>query len=986
MKKILSITLIFSALISITFSQEKVKNYSLEEGFLTPPISAKPKGYWCFVNGNFDLSQMTKELQEFKNKGMGTLDIWDVAGWVDPNKVEPAGPPFMGDESVQAIAHAIREAGKFGLDIGLTISSSWNAGGAWIKPEDGVMGLFDTSIVVTGGGYCNRKIPFPKIPSKFDGIEMLLEKDDEGLPTFYKDVAFLAFRVSADSTINELIDVSKYFKNRILNWNIPEGRWSITRFVVTGTGQPLMRPSPNSNGLMIDHFSAKAMKKHLNFFFERLEKELGDLSKTALKYLYTDSYEANSAAWTVKMPEEFMKRNGYSIIPYLPALKGYIIKDKNITERFLFDFKKTLSDLIIENHYELGKKLCNEKGIGFIAEAGGPGPPVHNCPFESLKSLGNLSASRGEFWFDSLIPKKHREELQIIKGPASAAHLYNLPRVEAESFTGTQLWQFGPGDLKSTADRALCEGLNSFVYHTTPHIPREAGIPGWVYNFGTIINTTRAWWPLSNGFHNYIARSSFLLQQGNFVGDVLFYYGDKAPNFAEPKRYIPSLGFGYDYDYINSDIILNKLDVVNGKFVLPHGQTYSLLVLPDEETFNPDVLKRISELVKKGGIIIGKKPTRSYSLSNYIKNDQRVKKLASEMWSNNKEKIRYGKGWIYTNKNNLRKVLLEQNIKPDIQLLKDFPQNYLDFIHRNTDSADIYFIRNTTNKNQIYEIKFRTTKGVPELWNPDKTTIFQIPIFVKDDVYTTLPLKLEANGSTFIIFRNNRTKKNIIKVELDEKQIFPGTTNLFPLSYFNNKLIFETNGRYKVSYSDGSVKSFNITESNKTKEIAGSWEIRFPYGWGAPQRVEFDKLISWTQAEDNGIKYFSGVATYYKTFELTKDRLKKRNKVILDLGKVSKVAKVYLNGKSLGILWHAPFQVDITSAIKEGKNYLVIDVANVLSNQMTGDAYRKGRNKRTHSNITKGPNAWSKPWKDVPLVKSGLLGPVIIKQFQKSKY
>ena len=643
----------------------------------------------------------------------------------------------------------------------------------------------------------------------------------------------------------------------------------------------------------------------------------------------------------------------------------------------MYDLKKTLSDLIIENHYALGKKLCNEKGLDFIAEAGGPGPPIHNCPFEALSSLGKCDIPRGEFWFEPTWDKEKIEQLQIIKGPASAAHLYNRPRVEAEAFTGLQLWQFGPGDIKSVADKAMCEGLNSFVYHTTPHIPREAGIPGWVYNFGTIINTTRAWWPLSGSFHHYLGRSSYLLQQGNFVGDVLFYYGDKAPNFVPPKQYIPALGFGYDYDYVNSDIILNKLDYRDGRFILPHGQSYRILVLPNEQAMNPDVLEKISALVKKGAVVVGRKPSRSYSLSNAAENDRRVRELADKMWKKAQRKNNYGKGLIYSDLNDIRGVLQENGILPDVHISDDNPQDYLDFIHRKTENADIYFLRNTTGKTHAFQLTLRSINGVPELWNPDDGSVTVIPVYRRDGNSTIFPLTLDGKGAVFIIFRGAETAAHIVKIEKNNTALFPAAAQKFPIRYKNNRLIFCENGHYTITYGDNSRKIMEIS-GNKEKPIEGSWEIRFPYGWGAPQRTVFEKLISWTDAEDSGIRYFSGVASYHKTFEISADELDANFQAVLDLGEVSKAAKVYLNGEPVDELWHSPYQADISGALRNGKNYLVVEVANVFSNQMTGDSYRKGRDKRTHSNITKGPNAWHTPWKDVPLKKSGLLGPVKI--------
>ncbi len=971
--------LVFLLVTLLALSCSKAPQDSLEKGFNTPPVSARPKGYWCLVDGNFDLSQMTYELKDFKEKGVGTLDIWDVSGWVDEQDVIPPGPPFMGDESVQAIAHAIREAGKIGMDIGLTISSSWNAGGSWIKPEHGVMGLFSSTIEVAGERTIQEEIPFPSIPEYYDGRRKnILFKNDKGLPTYYKEVAVLAYKVEADSSIGQITDISEFFTAGILQWEAPAGNWKITRYVCTGSGQPLMNPSPNSNGPMIDHFSAEAMEFHLNFFFVKLEKELGDLSKTALKYLYTDSYEANTAAWTPLMPEEFKSRAGYDITPWLPALEGFILKDNETTERFLFDFRKVLSDLIIENHYALGKKLCNEKGLEFIAEAGGPGPPIHNCPFESLRSLGSLSASRGEFWFDTMWEQEKIDGLQIIKGPASAAHLYNLPRVEAEAFTGTQLWRFGPGDLKSTADRALCEGLTSFVYHTSPHIPREAGLPGWVYNFGTLVNTTRTWWPLSSGFHQYLGRSCFMLQQGNFVADVLYYYGDKAPNFVDPKHIDPSLGFGYDYDVTNSDIILNRLDVANGYFVLPHGQKYKLLVLPIEVTMNPQVLEKLEYLVQKGGIVVGKKPERSYSLHMAEENDTHIKSLADKLWPTADYRRKLGKGWVYNAKLSLRDILAEQEVMPDVQVAGSDREPSLDFIHRETSEADIYFFRNTSAEEKTFNLKLRSDRGAPELWNPATAEKNSLPVYVQENDQTQLPLCLEGYGSVFVIFRGNSCDKHMLKISRNSETLFPSDQATFPYAVDNNQVIPKAAGNFELSYTDGSLEQISV-DSPEYQTLQGAWEIRFPYGWGTPGRATWDTLISWTASENDNIKHFSGTATYLKNFAFNNKN--NNTRTYLDLGEVSKVARVYLNGNELGIRWFSPYRYEISDYLKNEQNYLVVEVANVFSNQLTGDAYRKGADKRTHTNITRGPNAWMTPHEELDLVPSGLMGPVTLQTY-----
>ena len=246
--------------------------------------------------------------------------------------------------------------------------------------------------------------------------------------------------------------------------------------------------------------------------------------------------------------------------------------------------------------------------------------------------------------------RHYLDDLQVIKGVACASHIYNKKYVEAEAFTGTHLWNEGPGDLKPTVDRAFCEGLNRIIFHTWPHTPKAAGEPGWVYSFGTIMNENRIWWPMAKPWMDYLGRCSFMLQQGNFVGDVLFYYGDSAPNFVPAKHIIQGLGYGYDYDVINSDVLLNNLFVSKGKLKLPHGQEYEILVLPDVEYMQPEILHKINDLVRSGATVVGPKPLRSHGLNNWQERDKTVKELADKLWGNcdGKEKLenRSGAGKI----------------------------------------------------------------------------------------------------------------------------------------------------------------------------------------------------------------------------------------------------------------------------------------------------------------------------------------------------
>ena len=940
-----------------TEAQQKISTVAntLESGFVNPPLPARPKALWPWVNGNFSLSQITYELEQAKQKGMGGFDIWDVASTINPDHIMPDGPAFLSDESLQGIAHAIREADRIGLEIGLVTSSSWNAGGAWVKPEHGAMGLFRSDTLVQGPARFQAKIRFPRIPEYDSDRKMLLHHDSvTGLPIYFKEVAVLAHPVATDSSIAKPTTIlnldSSVSDDFVLTWQVPAGQWRIIRYVCAPTGQPLMLPSPNSNGLMLDHFSVEAQEANMSYILNRLKSALGNLKNRSLKYLYEDSYEVNSAVWTAKFPEEFEKRNGYSLLPYLPILDGFEIGSREITQRFLFDFTKLLSNLIIENHYSKGREMSEKEGLGFYAEAGGPGKPIHNVPFEDLKALGSLTVPRGEFW------NKHEllEKLQIVKGIASASHIYNQKYVEAESFTSVWLWQEGPGELKPLADRAMCEGLNRFVYHTFPHTTPEAGNPGWEYNFGTLINTTNGWWHKSSGFHEYLARCSYLLQQGNFVGDVAFYYGDEAPNFVPPKHISTTLGFGYDYDVVNTDAILNKMQVRNNKIYLPHGQSYEVLILPDEETINPKVLQKLHDMVVAGATIIGPKPKRSYGLQNYESQDKHIQSLADKLWANADGKTikeqNVGKGKVIWGRT-VREALSQRSIGPDVQLNTENKNDSIDFIHRNTPEADIYFIRNKRAESLSGTCTFRIQNKQPEWWDAETGKIIPVNHYETTTGGTTIPLSMRSHGSIFIVFRKSTSEKN------EKKKI---TNDL------------------NIVYTSKGLATTDAGKNPPAIELQGPWEIRFEHRTGTPVTHSMKDLASWHKSSSEGIKYFSGAAAYYNSFEIYADQIKNTHVILLALNKVKEIAEVYLNGERLGYHWHASHQFDITDKVKPGKNFLVIEVVNSINNWLVGDGKRPPEYRQARSNIAKLPNAWSQPFAEAPLIEAGLMGPVLI--------
>jgi len=659
-----------------------------------------------------------------KAKGLSGCEIFDC-GTRDPKGIVPAGPAFLGPESVKAIVHATREATRLGLDLGLITSSSWNAGGPWVTPEFASKALYASQTVVSGPRRFSQELPYPEIPEpKFKGVSEGSEWDD----LFSLDVAVLAFPNRGDKTIKDLSEIigltGDLDADGRLSWEVPSGEWVILRCVCTNNRERLAIPSPNSDGFMIDHFDPRATEMHFGHIIGRLQPELGDFRETALKYLYLPSYEIRGKRdWTPRLTEEFRQRRGYDLRPFLPTLFGWTVQDREVAERFQHDWRMTVSDLLIENHYGKAAEICHRHGLELHAESGGPGPPVHDVPVEALRALGVLDVPRGEFWNK---PGDAYDPVTVLKAVGCAAHIYGKKLAEMESFTSWFHWTESPFDLKPLADNAFCEAANRFVFHTMPHRPPEAGWPGYAYHAGTHMGVTRAWWSKAKPFLDYLARGSYLLQQGLFVADVCYYYGHEAPNFVPNKRVDPSRGFGYDYDYVNTGALLERMEVRGGKIVLPDGMSYELLVLPPREDMPLEALEKLERMVRAGAVVIGPKPLRSPGLASggvteHRARDEKVRELAEQMWGTidgkSVQERSYGEGKIVWGKT-IRGVLRDQGAGPDFHYVSPDGAGDLDFVHRRTSDEEIYFVRNRKSRWEEADCEFRVKGKAPELWTP----------------------------------------------------------------------------------------------------------------------------------------------------------------------------------------------------------------------------------------------------------------------------
>ncbi len=917
-----------------------------------------------------------------KNAGIGGFDFFEI-GVPKEDTMVTAGPAFLSDQSLKVIKYVVNEAGKLGLEMGLNLASSWNAGGDWTLPKNAGKSLYLSKATVRGGsGPQKIKVPFPKISFPKSALiggtgKSLIPFRPDGKPEYYEEVAVLAFpanlvKNSLDTA--HIINVSKFFdsKKDMLNWNAPPGNWEICRYVCSNSGQQLVLPSLHSAGLTIDHFDSTAVRTHLMYIINRLQSVLGDLRKTALKTFYLASYEARGFVWTSTLPAEFKKINGYSIDKLLPSFFDPEIFNGETTRKVQRDFKKTLSEMMINNLYKQSKKICHRYGLKINSEAGGPGYPLYNGPAEPLKALGALDIPRGEFWVNK-DPEYYKDNndktiplFPIVKEVAAASHIYNKRLVEEESFTSFQHWQAGPFDLKPFADEAFCEGMNRLVFHGFSHSPSGTGFPGYVYHAGTHFNDKNPWWSKINPFVSYLARVSYVAQQTDFVSDVLFYYGDKIPNAGTPKNTHFVVGPGYDYEIINTEILLNNLKVKNGKLVLSNGAEFSMLALENEDEINPLVLTKLNTLAKQGAVIIGTRPQKTEDMKNQPNTGAKGEAMIQKLWTNVDDplQLKLDKGKIYAGIRPAT-VLDLLHVPPDFR----YPGKaswLLDFIHYRKSNMDFYFIRNTKDQWVTKECSFRQQSKVPEIWDPLTGEIIPVPVYKQSGEYTEVPLTLAPHQAYFVVFNEQPATPHYWYITGSDG-------NIPALKYTVRGLEFLENGTFNLSGAAGTKQLINEI---KSRNIEGPWEVTFPKDWGAPDSASFPRLISWTESANSGIKYFSGNATYHNTFNYSDDlQVPAGSRLYLDLGDLSKVASVWLNGKPLGITWAYPYRFDITGLVRKGENSLRVEVANTWSNRIVGDALTGEKFTNTNIKISSGGVLWSK----TPLIKSGLLGPVTLK-------
>ena len=727
---------------------------------------------------------------------------------------------------------------------------------------------------------------------------------------------------AAEIARGDIVNITgKMDKDGTLHWDVPEGHWTILRMGYSLTGARNRPSVPAGSGLEVDKLSSKYVQQYFAGYMDPMKKYLGDLVGSTVQYMTMDSWEAGMQNWTDDMIPEFQKRRGYDPTPYLPVLAGRVVENADVSDRFLWDFRRTLADLYAGEFYGTMDDELHKLGMKAYSEASGVALEI---PEDTLLNKSHIDIPMAEFWVRAL----HPESMYYVdvRGAASAAHMYGKPLVATETYTGGGYE--APYTLKKIADYWFTQGVNRIVFHTSAEQPLDTK-PGNTM-VGTHINRNITWAEMAKPFMTYMARVQYMLQQGSPVADLAYLLPEGAPSTMPfwGDGLQPAAPAGYDYDVMNTDVLLHRTSVtangcihVEGSAEMPDGMTYRVLVLPPTKLMTSEVLHKLHELVAGGATIVGERPTSSPSLLHYPDADSEVRALATDLWGDmdgvTLNQHAYGKGMTYWGIT-LDEVLMRVKSAPDFAssgALDNAPA----WVHRHTADADIYFVANQADAPVHLNARFRVSGKDVQVWrpmdggmtngNPGNTagyaTLVRMPdrsgnkqpgiepaLYTTPGGFTEVPLDLAERESVFVVFR---------------------------------------------SVAAAPERTASSPAETKLTALAGAWTLSFPPNWGAPASVLMTKLTSWTDSTVDGIKYFSGTATYTKTVTAPATWFKAGQHVWIDLGKVRDLAEVKVNGKSAGLVWAPPYRVDVTSALKPGVNKLEIEVTNEWTNRQIGD-------------------------------------------------
>jgi len=977
-------------------------NVPLESGFKKPADEYKPWTWWHWMNGHVTRDSITRDLEDMKRSGLGGFGLWNTHEGI------PTGPVKYGSPQWWALVeHTMDEAERLGLAMEMFNGAGWSATAApFVTPEMAMQEVAWTEARFSGPGKAKLQLTVPKAVL---GLERDMARDPQvnlryfmprkGLEGHFRDLAVFAVpslpkgqkpwtiknwrdkagyaklkgymnpdqrKVPASQLLrqDQVLDISKFMNaDGLLEWEAPAGEWTILRMGYQPTGRSNHPASHGGKGLEIDKMSAAAMDFYWEHFLDRVIRIAGDRVGDVFQNILCDSYEAGHQNWTAGFDRKFIETHGYDFKPLLPVLTGRVVGSVEFTERVLWDFRKLIGDMIVENYYGRMQENCAKAGVKFASE-----PYGRFGNSNDYDMAGKVDIPTCEWWANA--PSKKR--IAEARLAASAAHTYGRRVVSSEAFTGhaERIFEAYPGGIKGQGDYFMTQGVNKFCFHTWAHDPYEQAPGLGLGTYGSRFDSRNTWWPYAGAWLQYLSRNQYMLQQGEFVGDVLCYAGEDAPLRSDPLyrggEILNDLPYSYDYAICNTEILM-QLTVEDGRLMTENGLEFRVLQLPESPWMSVQVLEKVEELLNAGAVISGAKPSSVPGNRDSSEREQ-FATLTQSIWGacdgRSTTSNACGEGMVYWGMP-LGDILSKHGIAPDFSFSvvgnsnmgeTMYPGVGIDFIHRRAGQDEVYFLSNQHPAAKTIKARFRVSGKVPELWFPDTGEICAVKPSQTEGEHTEVELRFGPHEAYFVVFRDPAV-----------------STAENPVPWSGKEL--------------------------RIANLSSDWKLAFSNGGSA----SMPQLHSWTDLEEEHLKYHSGSVIYQKIFSLSEELLAGGAERFIDLGLVDVIAEVRVNGKNCGIAWKTPYRVNVTDALKAGENKVEVTVANLWVNRLIGDQRFKDDHVWTTDTgstakgmgLKKIPDwvihnterpveertafyAWQWPHMkaDKPLLSSGMLGPV----------
>ncbi len=938
----------------------------LAENFFAPPQESRPFLFWDWIHDLVTQEGISHDLKAFDEGGCGGALIM-LVGAVDAD-FNPASNmenplAFYSDRWFAAWGHAAQEADRLGLRLITQSGTGWcHSGGPWVTDKDATQHLAFSEVMLHGPvPGAQLIVPDPENASDALGNHALPASPQGRFvlaapPFTTRDVAIVAFPGEKRQQVqkHEVVELTARVERGTLQWDVPPGDWVVRRIVMKNAHSYTRVPPRGGAGFECDKLSKDAVRANFDGMVGRLIADNPELAGRSIWGVESDSWEVGHPEWSSCFREEFRKRRGYDPVPWAISLKdGPVVENEEMTARFRSDWEQTKVDLFADHYFSNMRQIASDHRMHFLTEA-------YYGPFDPVTCAGRADIPMGEYWASG-------DCLNSVRWAASSSHVYGRTLTASESYTGRPsdgLWAIDPYALKRVGDLAFCYGVNLNIIHGMAHQPwDEKWKPGMPMGFwGSMVGPRQTWWRPGRAWMDYLARCQYMLRQGRAVADVLYVF----PSMDWVEMAPSGLHKKHNFDLCSEEQLLQALEWKDGRFVLPSGMEYRVLVMPPfRGSAKRQVLRKLIDLVKAGGtVVVQDRPERSPGLQDYPNADTEVRQLADELWGANDaqqvSEYQLGNGRLVSMKTwsetmdpetkyilEVRKadspfynrpahtvvwsdsflaLLKGMGVVPDVEV-RDIAgrpvqgvamavggqepvacgmrqgEDVFAWTHRRHGDSEIYFVTSQVAEPAAAELAFRVQGKQPEIWDPVSGNVELAGVWREEDGRTIVPLCFGEFDSKFIVFRK------------------PGSPS----------------GKWRMHQRDLFAQAAK-TRVPEPLTIEGPWTVTFPEGWGAPQRIAMP-LRSWTEHAEEGVRFFSGTATYTKTIQVPEAFCGEGSSLWLDLGQVKNLAEVSVNGRSVGVLWKPPFRIEVTDRLKPGDNLLSIQVTNTWINRMVGDEH-----------------------------------------------